>query len=138
MSFSNNAPKTYEDSLLNSPNWVYRCEILIQKNGSEKKTKLDILAKILNYRKMAEFKIFLILCLNTEIHFNFSTFLEHRGVFQKKIKTEKSGFKVENINRNPYKIFHFFLEFGENNYVLFSTLTSIKSSFHREPENIIN
>ena len=23
--------KTYEDSLLNSPNWVYRCEILIQK-----------------------------------------------------------------------------------------------------------
>ena len=54
------------------------------------------------------------------------------------MKTEKSGFKVENINRNPCKIFHFLLEFGENNYVLFSTLTSIKSSFHREPENIIN
>ena len=31
------------------------------KNGGEKETKLDILAKILNYRKMAKFKIFLIL-----------------------------------------------------------------------------
>ena len=47
------------------------------KNGGEKETKLDILAKILNYRKMAKFKIFLILCLNTEINFSFSTFLEH-------------------------------------------------------------
>ena len=74
--------KTYEKSLLNSPNWVYRCKMLIQKifileifqklifgiftaifvkNGGEKETKLDILAKILNYRKMAKFKIFLIL-----------------------------------------------------------------------------
>ena len=35
-------------------------------------------------------------------------------------------------------MFHFFLEFGENNYVLFGTFTSIKSSSHREPENIIN
>ena len=47
------------------------------KKGGEKETKLDILAKILNYRKMAKFKIFLILCLNTEINFSFSTFLEH-------------------------------------------------------------
>ena len=74
--------KTYEKSLLNSPNWVYRFKMLIQKffileifqklifgiftaifvkNGGEKETKLDILAKILNYRKMAKFKIFLIL-----------------------------------------------------------------------------
>ena len=30
------------------------------KNGGEKETKLDILAKILNYRKMAKLKIFLI------------------------------------------------------------------------------
>ena len=47
------------------------------KNGGEKETKLDILAKILNYRKMAKLEIFLILCLITEINFNFSTFLEH-------------------------------------------------------------
>ena len=58
--------KTYEDSLLNSSNWVYRSEISIQKffivqifqklifgifiaifvkNGGEIETKLDILAK---------------------------------------------------------------------------------------------
>ena len=47
------------------------------KNGGEKETKLDILAKILNYKKMVQFKIVLILRLNTEINFNFSTFLEH-------------------------------------------------------------
>ena len=86
-------------SLLNSPNWVFTLQMrnintkilnlaifqklifgiftaIFVKNGGEKETKLDILAKILNYRKMAKFKIFLI-CLNTEINFNFSTFLEH-------------------------------------------------------------
>ena len=47
------------------------------KNGGEKETKLDIMAKILNYRKIAKGKIFLILCLNSEINFNFFTFLEH-------------------------------------------------------------
>ena len=86
---------------------------------------------------MAKFKIFLILCLNTEINLNFSTFLEHwlnRGVFQKKIKPEKRGFKVENINRNACKIFHFFLEFGENNQgaETFANFVQIRERLRRE------
>ena len=75
--------KSYEEILLNSPNRVYRCDkyqykilnfaifqklifgiftAIFVKNGGEKETKLDILAKILNYRKMAKFKKKFILC----------------------------------------------------------------------------
>ena len=64
-------------------------KIFLVKNGGEKETKLDILAKILKTSKL------------------------RKVVLKLKILIE-------------------------NNYVLFSTLTSIKFSFHREPENIIN